>query len=178
MATRPLGTNSRDAQRHFLLALLATPLFLFLAATAASAYNVGPGSISVSPADPITESDPVEISIGLTTPTSSAIFTSPTTWSVTGNTISIDVYAATQCELSAPVPICDRAVGFLTTSVALGALAAGEYSVEVQTYRSDYFGTTAWDFETASFTVVPEPSAALLIGLSLAYLSHRRPDIR
>ena len=80
--------------RH--LAIAAALGFLLLTPLTASAYNMGPESIQISPEDPILAGEAIGISISLSTPTSSAIFTGPTTWSVTGNTISIDVHAATQ----------------------------------------------------------------------------------
>lgn len=67
-----------------------------------------------------------------------------------------------------PIPICDTLVGALNDSVSLGILAPGDYSVDVQTYRAAYLLVeTAWDFESANFTVVPEPSTGLLLGLGL-----------
>ena len=152
--------------------LIATTLFL--SASIAQSYNIS--GVSVLPADPINAGSQVSVDIHLWSPAPSIYLWNPTEVNASGTTIDITVYSTTTCLTASPGPLgCATVIDSLQENVLLGPLGAGIYTVNIETIVVDYFGATSTgDTEQTMFTVVPEPSAALLIGLGLTWVSGAR----
>lgn len=107
--------------RPFVQLVSIASFILLLVSNTAAAYNIS--SIAITPGGPITFAD--SVSVDIKPPTSSAVFYGPTSLAISGTTISIELFATTQCEQLVPNPICDLAIGSLSDAVSLGMLAPG-----------------------------------------------------
>ena len=129
-----------------------------LIASAGQAYRID--EVLVNPALPNT-STPVNFDVKMTTPSAPAFLFSPTTKSINGYDISVNVYLD-----SGLLTVLDT----LNENVPLGLLPSGTYSYTVTLFPSmDIPFGRGQRVVTGSFNVVPEPSS-LVLGLLAAMM--------
>lgn len=152
--------------RRFAICLVSffATLGVICSASPASALTVWINAVDVLPTPPIRSLDDVSLEIALGSATIDLYLVSPTVVDIFGNSISVDVYADVTCK-----GICPTVVDNLTEIVPLGTFSPGTYDFSVTSYHVG--GDTVVN---GSFTVVPEPSTALLLRFGLVALAAGR----
>lgn len=144
-----------SSSRRF--ALLPITLGLLLTADAGQAFEV-----SISPDAPISPLETIVMTVDVSTSSSPATLSRPTVLSISGSSIGVDIFIDTGVQ---------RAIDRVQETVTLGELPAGTWSWLVTTTVTQEGLNPRLDTRSGSFTVVPEPSTALLLGTGLLLAS-------
>jgi len=135
--------------------------------------------ITILPAAPVPADSPVSVWIEGTTTGGPGTNYEPISVSITGNTIDVTPNLTTACAISSG--LCPEVEIDYTQEVSLGLLAPGTYDLSVEmlftsaSSETDLSPTTSsFGTRSLSFTVVPEPSTAILLGLGFSALAATR----
>jgi len=131
-------------------AVVAGWLAAWLVSSAAQAFSIT--EVSLTPPSPVPAGVPLSMTVSLAAPSGPVWLYQPTTVSVQGNQVAVDLY---------PNSGMLTVIGHLSTNVDLGILPAGKYDYEV---RLPPTFTVSWSELTnrGSFTVLPGPVPAVV----------------